>query len=363
MSDHTTAGWQELSRALGKDAVAAILAEPPDDTFGWGATLEQMWREPAHPSGLLLLGPDGCGKHTAALHMMRILMADGYQYAVLNDEVLGMAGSVAELIDWIGAHMRRGIRLCLVLDQLHDRIGERRLLSFLGAQLARNRRAEGGQYLLFLMVIDSREPELPAQLRGSLLRCVMALPNAEFRRAFLANVLWERFQLELENYAGEELIGATEGFTYAQLRDLAYQIGLMLRLDASEGVEAYITQLAREQAPLPAREEGGALLAERLCELLELLPALLRDMAEEAGARTETLVQGLADAVSRIRISAPAVETTVVRQTQAQDQPLPAQPQMQDAAEFGRRERERIENMPPNELYQELFGELAQNQN
>ena len=56
MSDHTTAGWQELSRALGKDAVAAILAEPPDDTFGWGATLEQMWREPAHPSGLLLLG-------------------------------------------------------------------------------------------------------------------------------------------------------------------------------------------------------------------------------------------------------------------------------------------------------------------
>ena len=113
MSDHTTAGWQELSRALGKDAVAAILAEPPDDTFGWGATLEQMWREPAHPSGLLLLGPDGCGKHTATLHMMRILMADGYQYAVLNDEVLGMAGSVAELIDWIGAHMRRGIRaLC-----------------------------------------------------------------------------------------------------------------------------------------------------------------------------------------------------------------------------------------------------------
>ncbi len=354
MGKRTTAGWREQSNALGRDAVAAILAEPPDDTFGWGATLEQMWREPWRPSGLLLLGPDGCGKHTAALHMMRVLLEDGYQYAVFNDEVFDAAGSVSEMIDWVGAYMERGSRLCLVLDQLRDRIGMRRLFSFLGTQLARNRRTESGAYLLFLIVIGSGEPELPAQLRGGLLRCVMAPPSAEFRRVFLANVLWERFQLELKNFAGDELIGATEGFTYAQLRDLAYQIGLMLRLDASEGVEQYITQLAREQSPLPVREESGAPLAERLCELLGLLPVLLQDMTEKAAARNETLVQALSNAVSQIKISVPAAGLETVRQTQVEPS---AQPPILDV----NRERERIENLPPNELCEELFGALMQN--
>ena len=64
-----------------------IFLEELDDTFGWGEILELMWYKLPQPcaGGILLTGPDGCGKHTAAAHMVRLAVKGGHLGVVFLD--------------------------------------------------------------------------------------------------------------------------------------------------------------------------------------------------------------------------------------------------------------------------------------
>ncbi len=370
MSEQATGRWQPLSKALGEAFLAAAL-EPPDNTFGWGTMLGQMWQERVRPSGLLLLGPDGCGKHTAALHMMRVVSDDEYEFAVVNDEVLARCGDVTELAGWVEEHVKTKLPLCLVLDQPSDRKKRKALLSALAVLMARSR-SGGNRQLLFLICIGISGRELPSQLRTGLMRCVMTLPTAVYRQVFLQKQLQEQFQIELEDCAGEELIARTEGFTYAQLRDLAYQIGLTARMYGTEDIEPDILQLVSDQqsiteedVPDVPQEDGLTQLAERVGSLIEMLPLLLKAVSEGADKRMQTLAESLVEAASRISVSPggnPSVDPTPV----PNPQPTPDDPlddPIDDPNGYIKGQIKRIEQMKPSDLLRDLFAEQIANQN
>jgi hypothetical protein len=54
----------------------------PDDSFNWGERLKNLWHTIPMPSGLgvLIIGKDGCGKHTAAAHLLSFFLNSSHRY-------------------------------------------------------------------------------------------------------------------------------------------------------------------------------------------------------------------------------------------------------------------------------------------
>lgn len=343
--------WLQICREYTEYAVKLIRAETPDDTFGWGATFQQMWTETVRPNGLLLTGPYGCGKHTAAAHMLHILLAEDYECAIINDDVVLAEDSVPEMKSWIDENIGQKHKLCVVVDQLTDGMKRGELLSYLGQRLNKNRVTPEAKDDLFLILIEHEEACVPALLRRNLLRCAMSLPSAEYRQVFLENYLYNTFQINLKYYANDELLHCTEGFTYAQLKDLAYQIGLMIRMDDSDGIDEYIEQLAKDQAPDCAKGS----VTERLCDFIDVLPKIIQDFEDESAARADHLVKELSGLFGKLLSHRDMSSINDNGNFSAQTNTSKSM----DSDSFCNREKERIENMVPSELYDDLFGSLA----
>lgn len=343
--------WLQTCQEYTEYAVKLIYAEALDDTFGWGATFQQMWKETFRPNGLLLTGPYGCGKHTAAAHMLRILLAENYECAIINNDVVSFENSVPEISSWLDENIDRKHKLCIIVDQLTDATKRGNLLSYFSQRLRKNRVTSEEKNALFLIVIENEEACIPVLLRRNLLRCTMSLPTAEYRQAFLENYLYNMFKINLKYYANDELLKCTEGFTYAQLKDLAYQIGLMIRMDDSDGIDEYIVQLAKDQAPDNAKPSA----IEKLCDFIDMLPKLIQELEDESAVRADHLVKELFGLISKSLSHRELGPTN-------DNKDLPVEANMdknKDRNSFRDREIERLEKIAPAELYDELFGMLA----
>lgn len=342
--------WLQTCRKYTDYAVKLIYEEAPDDTFGWGATFQQMWTEAFHPNGLLLTGADGCGKHTAAAHMLRILLEENYECVIINNDVVSADNSIPEMKSWLNENIDQKHKLCVVVDQLTDTTKRGELFSYFGQRFSQNRITQTQKNALFLIVIENEETCIPALLRRNLLRCVMSLPTAEFRQVFLENYMNNTFKINLKYYANDELLKCTEGFTYAQLKDLAYQIGLMIRMDDSEGIEEYIVQLAKDQAPDRVKYS----VTEKLCDFIDMLPNFIQNLEDNSAAHAEHLVKELSGLVSKLMSHSEPNSGNDKRNMQ----PQPEANVPIDSNHFRSREKERINNMAPSELWEDLFGAL-----
>ena len=82
--------WADLVLDNGEMLGQYYDAAAPDDTFGWGSLYRKMWfSDYSHrPSGtgVLLTGPEGCGKHTAAAHLIRELRNRDYWVGLLPED-------------------------------------------------------------------------------------------------------------------------------------------------------------------------------------------------------------------------------------------------------------------------------------
>lgn len=316
-----------------------------DDSFGWGAMLEAMWKRSDRPSGLLLTGQAGCGKHMAQAHMLRLLMNDGYDVLIISDDVFEEGVRGAEVSEVLEQQLGRGKKLCIVLDQL-TKVRDA-LVSCCGRMLA----SEGNA--LFVILLEETAGRIPSMLRDKLLRCHMNLPAAENRWAFMEGYLKRCFDLKLQDFVNEETMNAhTKGFTYAQLKDLTYNIGITLEMDASDGIDEYLVTFAQEQAGEPQNRDEGLLRAQ-LGDLVEQLPELLKIMQEEAAARSDRFADKLSEAI--IQGGGIALQNASVGQSVAQSQRTAI-----DDKQFESNEKSRIESMAPDALYEELQTPLPE---
>ena len=245
MNNKINADWLKICQRY-TETIMRIAEEELDDTSGWGVIFRQMRREFFRPNGLLLTGPDGCGKHTAALHMLQILQQEQYGCVAINESVMDAVTGVQELGYWIDERMEEQQDLCIIVDQLADTDRRRDLFYYFAQRLSRNQGNLEIKDSLFLIVIEPEENGIPTLLRRNLMHCAMRMPSFKYRCMFLEKYLLKTFHYKLKANESEELAGCTDGFTYVQLKDLAYQIGLMINLNPSEsGIVEDIVQMIK----------------------------------------------------------------------------------------------------------------------
>ena len=267
----------------------------PDDSSGWGEVLDRMWfSDPdVRPTGtgVLLTGPEGSGRHTAAAHLIRRLTERSYALAVLRGADLrpdegDLKAQLHRLNSLLDHFLEQKQGLCLVVEDLMDSPCGRECAQWLGEMLcfyflrrgpdfisggprdagARRDLAAREEQLepLFLICIEPLADSVPSLLRSRLQHCRMSLPDRQQRTAFARS---HRPDFIPDRMSLDDFVQWTEGFSYAQLEDLIHTLAAVpggdpLRLDA----------LLESQRPVPPIwERAYALAAELLAELPELL--------------------------------------------------------------------------------------------
>lgn len=251
-----------------------------DDSSGWGALLETMWfseggKRPTG-SGILLTGPDGSGRHTAAYHMIKGLLGRQYAHVFLTDENLdaktcGAGPAKERLQGLLDRFYDQEQALCIVLEQAETFQGIQGALRFLGEALCEYWLCEDYPPL-FVILIASDDPPVPAPLRGRLRLCRTSLPAEARRRAFL-----ESNAEDLRHYVPfHALLSQTEGMSYAELSDVVDNIRTLVdrtdRALSEEEAAAFIG----EQKPRPVRVQ----MPEKVEALIDALPQLLAGRRE-----------------------------------------------------------------------------------
>lgn len=311
-------------------------APSQDDTFGWGARLRHMWeKEPNRPCGLLLTGPNGCGKHTAAVHMFRIL-SEEYYVALVNGTALcdgGFASASGRLLGTIKHYGKENKPLCMILDGLEECGFRKDLFSFLGQILTVSWLRNVQIPPVFLILIDSYEEDIPAVLRSRLRLCRMALPTASRRRAYLKNNDFSMIHVAVNL---DLLVDSTAGLTYAQLADLAQNLECTLHLlpkDQFSFTDEELLDFLQEQLPNPDLDDPLQSLAQSARQFIEHLPELLAHVGTAA-------------------VPAAVTQTTEVQTSQNQTSSSPPQELLPDKKDF----KKEINDMPTIELCTDLFG-------
>lgn len=314
-----------------------------DDTFGWGAMTgilhARMGRRDSAPKekssrscGLLLTGPEGCGKHTAAAHMMKHLHIDGYEMVFLNGMTLSdNAAQTIQLMEALLEYfLEREQAVCILLEEMEECPCRREVLTYFGQQLRNYWISDFPP--LFLILIDGQEQQVPSCLRSQLMLCRMSLPDKNQRGALL-----KKFAANLDTVLSLECFAeASNGASYAQLLDMISAVyWLVDSQDLMTLSDEALRRFLAAQMPAPAPEDAMHKLVETAQKVAEQLPQILK----EVGAATR----------ASVAMPAAAPVATPV-------QPV-LNPQNQNPANFVASRRKEIEEMAPSQLAKDLFSE------
>lgn len=274
--------WLEDTLQSSANMEYDIFQQELDDTFGWGELLEMMWYELKKPcaGGVLLTGPDGCGKHTAAAHMVQLAVKKNSFGTVFLDGLDFCGEGFAWLRDRLNGLLDqfydRNQGLCLVLENLETLPWRRELMTFLGRTLGDYRRGSGNPEAsafpsLFLVLLDRQEEDIPAVLRGKMRLCRMSLPNRTRRERFL-----KKFGASFQSFVSmDQLAQATEGATYAQLMAIVENVANLVSCREEQLPEEELQRFLEEQMPLREKDQL-AVLTEAVRDLLAQLPKLVK---------------------------------------------------------------------------------------
>lgn len=277
--------------------------------------------------GLLLTGPDGCGKHMVTKSVMKLMEDKLDAYAlVLSGPLLGDASlneTVKRLGDILDTFKVQRIALCLMVEELEEHPFRREILTYLGRRLREYRRK--GEEFFYLVLIDRDERTVPNLLRRRLQLCRVSLPDQQQRRSIIGQFEDGFKQLVMCDYFAQ----ITEGLTCAQLKDLAqavvWQVDQMNPASSLPNEE--LLRFCRSQMPLPEPEDALPSIAASLRQLVENLPQALQNLPA-AGSDDQLANQPL-QKYNENRI---------------------------DEVKFMQDETERIKNATPRQLAEELYG-------
>lgn len=358
MSGTNIETWLNNTLKRGRILSDYLYSQVPDDSFGWGHILENMWSTTsgAGPSGtgLLLIGPPGSGKHTAIHHMVRRLAELEYIFAFLSADELEDLEDAEKKISALLDECENGKSgLCLVLEGISELSFSQTLYRYLEEVLCEFYLMQDASQIpgpkdhpssklepmtgepnqpLFLILVEEQEPLIPSILRGRLQLCRMTYPDSMRRQLFLENH-------DLGNIQLEQLVEETEGLNYAQLDDLVNALRALTK-------DNWISY-SHEEQQLLIKEQGRnnniesddhSLFMRAATQLFEKLPGLLQNW----------------------QLSIPEVNNTITDQDSKMEstiQNVQFTMNERDPESTLNSARERLNSLPVRALIEECFGE------
>ena len=340
--------WLSSTLSVSDKTLSFLLGTEPNDTFGWkamfSAMLEQNDTAPApgrqppkkdHSYGILLTGPDGCGKHTAASHMLDLLDQRGFGFAILDGESLcedGMTVAAARLNALADQFYDEKKGLCILLENTEQLTCRQKLLTLLGQLLHEYWLYSSDLPPLFLILIDRKEHNIPSVLRRRLHRVHMNLPSTYQRKQLLEDIA-----ADIRKYIPmDDFIAKTEGATCAQLVDMVSSLRAMVDAwDRGIVAEEFDSFIASQLVP-PTSRDMLKQLTRTAQQLLQQLPALV----QQAGTITA------AQKASAVPSATPQTDFSVLN----------------DKANYLSKREAEIKNMKVRDLSIQMFGEDGVNQ-
>lgn len=297
-----------------------------DDTSGMGSAVADVARQPLRhrPSGILLTGAAGCGKHNAAYHIIQALSRESYQPFFLTGRTLGEGAEVfsdlTARLNQLFDHMydeHRG--LCLLLDEPDECKWSTELYAFLGRTALEYAAHIDSFQPLFLVLISQKPPALALLLRKKLLRCECILPTQTERDRFLS----ARGKMIASSIDLSALSAMTDGCSYADLEQvidtLAFHVDRLGRSPRIDELSTFVKPF------LPVRGQENPIV--------------------DAILHLESILEHLSFGSVPVVSKKAELEMDI-----SQPQPDPST------------ERARIEALPPRQLAYELFGEKRTNE-
>ncbi len=282
-----------------------LLSSRSDYSFGWKDAIEEMIAGGAN-DGLLLMGPDGCGKHTAADISVYSLSSEGYRTLYLSskdfdftdEEIKADADIRSKMIDsgdeeeltedivhtlldkLLNRFFDDGTNICFVLEGIGQSRFTRQIYYRIGTYMVMYN-SDDGFPDMYTVVIEQNEELVPSILRRYLRLIRMSYPSVERRRKALIN-----FGVPSKDAAAVAV--STEGLTYSQLRDLGANIAVRSRAQDVSGEfykELIASQLPAEICETQERNEPSderKFLYGKIGELIDNIPMIV----EKLGSRT-----------------------------------------------------------------------------
>ncbi len=293
MGSDAIARWISNVKDQSCDFNAYLNCNELDDSFGWGTMLKRYLGSDSlqvrSKRGLLLTGPYGCGKHTAAYHAVKHLssLEEGAFESIFlsgRDFSFDECGLVYEYLNALLDEFNDANQnLCLVLENPELSIQSDELLKWLGQFSCMYSYSDWAS--LCIIVITENEMTIPQVLRERLHQCRMCLPNRSARIKYLENHVGRILEVLLnDKYTPsvtlDSLADYTENFTYAQLRDLTTNAEMYVQvfdISSEDECERFLNMISEQ---LPA-QEGHTLKEElfvKLISLIDDLPEMLKTL-------------------------------------------------------------------------------------
>lgn len=195
-----------------------------DDTSGWGERLKALESGGNMPSGLLITGREGTGKHNTAIHMIQILSLKDYRTiyvsgAEMNESAAFVKAGIGSVLD---SFYDANTPLCLVIDNPEECSFITEIFNYLSRTAMEYSLKKGEYPPLFIIIISGSDIAIPSMLKSQLFSCVMSNP-IKVERRMLFESLSRFLKIEL-------LVYLTEGMTYGQLINI--REGLNAEIDS-----------------------------------------------------------------------------------------------------------------------------------
>ena len=303
-----------------------------DDSSGNGRKISELYDEwsdgevmDERPVGVHITGPDGCGKQTALLNLLRSIKQKSIYEFVYFDKRSDINGSLlTDITNELIETNAKEKSLCLIIDGYDC---ENDYYRFLYGELYKRWLHKNSE--IFLIIIDNGT-ELPSFLYDIMYTFRISRPKYKVREGFIRSFFDSELDLNTrllfeDLYGMDNLAGDTEGLTFKEIKTVLDEL------------KEYVLENKDQNEETVAKE------------INDIIDAYKHVEEEPVVDKVLLRVDALIDAISKISVN------TVQKGSSTHTDSIPIlQTDMSNVEEYGQKLKKELNDMPVKELVASL---------